>query len=248
VPDCREEYEDNFGHKLDSREALSVLDNEQALFEDRFKRRLDEIERQATPGRILDIGSHAGFFLASARARGWQPYGVDIEELSTGYARRKFGLEIFRGELAEAKFPDGYFKAVTCWHLLEHIPDPLLLLKEIRRILQKDGLLALETPNLAGRRFKKLNSDWDQIKPRAHLYYFTKDTLAKLLERAGFKVLSVKFYSDTAIAWELQRVKLNRIAAVITRFYRYLKWLKPPIVFLKTIWGNNDDKMVFLAK
>ena len=244
----REVYEGSFGENLAPVEVLKIVEKEKKLYEDRFKQRLVEIERHSAPGKILDIGSGSGFFLEFARAKGWQCYGVETARSGAEYAQRQFRLNIFNGELAEANFPDDYFRVVTMWHVLEHSPEPLGLLKEVRRILQKDGLISIEVPNLESRRFKKLRGNWEHIKPHYHLYYFTKDTLTKLLNRAGFEVRSIKFYSDTGIAMALQRAKLNRIHKVLISYYRYLKWLKRPIVFSKAILGRNDDKMVILAR
>ena len=244
----REIYEGTFGESLDPAETLRIAEEEKRLYEDRFERRLAEIERYSAPGKILDIGSQFGFFLECARGRGWESYGVETARFSAEHARREFGLDIFNGELAKANFPDDYFRVVTMWHLLEHVPEPLALLKEVRRVLEKDELIGIETPNLESRRFKKLRDNWEHIRPHDHLYYFTEDTLTKLLNRAGFEVVSIKFYSDTGIGRALQRARLNRIQKGFIRYYRYLKWLKWLIVFSKAILGSNNNKIVVLAR
>jgi hypothetical protein len=66
-----------------------------------YERWLDALERERPPGRLLDIGCGTGLFLAVARRRGWEPYGVDDCGAATAHARDHFGLEVWDGQFTD---------------------------------------------------------------------------------------------------------------------------------------------------
>jgi SAM-dependent methyltransferase len=99
------------------------------------------------PGaRVLEIGSHYGAFLQTAREWGWRAEGVDVGKDTTRFARSK-GFTVHHCELAKCRFPDASFDAVFIWNCFEQIENPWPLLEECRRILLPQGLLTVRTPN-----------------------------------------------------------------------------------------------------
>ncbi|MBC7225114.1 MAG: class I SAM-dependent methyltransferase [Anaerolineae bacterium] len=143
---------------------------------------------RTAPPRLLDVGCGAGLLLDAARERGWEVQGVELSPFAAERARKDLGLSVFQGELAQAGFPAGHFDIVVMRELLEHVPDPLALLQEARRVLREDGVCFVQVPNdLEGIRMRLWRRVWWLIPP-LHLYYFERETLAALLERAGFRV------------------------------------------------------------
>lgn len=156
-----------------------------------FNMKLEIVEKYKTKGRILDIGCATGFFLESAKARGWDVYGLDISEYSAGIAGDKVGRDrVFNGSLAEAKYEDCFFDVVFMSDLIEHIKDVDSFMSDVRRILKKGGVAAIVTPNEASLSRKITGDFWPHFKME-HLLYFSPYTLKKVLEKSGFKVLSL---------------------------------------------------------
>jgi SAM-dependent methyltransferase len=91
--------------------------------------------------------------------------------------------------LRSAGFPDGFFDVVTMWHVLEHLPDPAAALAEARRVLQADGLLVIEVPNLGSLTFRLCRERWWPLDVPRHLLHFTPQTLGRLLDAGGFEVV-----------------------------------------------------------
>ncbi len=154
--------------------------------------RLKTIKQFSKKGRILDVGCAYGFFLEVAEEEGWEGYGVEISEYAARYAKEELGLKVSLGELKEVRYPSEYFEVVTLWDVIEHLPDPLGELKEINRILRKGGIVALSTPaidslfaKLSGKRWIGFQCPWE------HIYYFSRSTISKLLEKAGFEVVRI---------------------------------------------------------
>ena len=98
-------------------------------------------------GRLLDVGCGNGRFLAQMRGLGWEVVGVEPDPEAARIAKERFGLEVFQDTLEEAKFPNDSFDAITMNHVIEHVPDPVGLLAESRRILKPGGKLVVVTPN-----------------------------------------------------------------------------------------------------
>ena len=147
--------------------------------------RLDEVRPYRKLGRILDVGCSTGGFLRPAKKDGWECYGVDISPTVAEYCK-KDGLNVFAGKLVDSQYPDGYFDVVRCWASLEHVTDPFLCLKESKRILRKGGLLLFSVPNVSSLIFRLLKGKYRYICAE-HLYYFSRKSLKKILNRAGYK-------------------------------------------------------------
>lgn len=158
----------------------------------RAKKIVKRIFKFKKKGRFLDIGSSAGFILEAARERGFEPYGVEISPHALRYAREKLELNVFDAYLEDAHFPDDFFDVVTMYSLLEHLPDPHKLLKDVSRIIKHDGLIEIWTPNIGHRRARRMGREWQNIIPD-HLYYFSLETLKKMLEKAGLRLYKNQF-------------------------------------------------------
>lgn len=148
---------------------------------------LSRIMKYKDSGKLLDIGCANGFFLDQAKKKGFAVQGVELSEWAAQYAREKLQLDVFQGTLSEAAFPDGSFDVVVMLDVIEHLVDPKEMLLEIRRILKRDGILYISTPNIASFMSRILQARWWGIN-KYHLYYFSKQTLERMLDACGFKV------------------------------------------------------------
>ena len=165
-----------------------------------WKRRLQDLLKFKTSGRLLDVGFGPGTFLNLAREKGFDVCGTEISEYACQYVRENFGIEVFKGILEEACFPANHFDLVTVWHTLEHIPDPKATLNEIHRVLDEDGLLVVAVPNLdnyitrvlyflaKGKRLKMFSISAKEL----HLWHFSTQSLARLLNETGFIIVDTK--------------------------------------------------------
>jgi SAM-dependent methyltransferase len=141
-------------------------------------------------GNILDVGCGTGDRLEVFRSRGFQTFGVEISG-SADYAAEIMKLNVRKGDLFEACFPDAYFDMVTLYHVLEHTHDPIHVCKEIGRVLKEDGCLVIQVPNKASWQYGIFKRRWAAFDVPRDLYYFSPKTLKALLEKAGFDVVKV---------------------------------------------------------
>lgn len=155
--------------------------------------RLEVFERHLGRGRrrLLDIGSGPGFFLKTARSRGWQVLGIEPSRQAATHARA-LGVEVVEGFFNAQTAPGlGRFDVVHLNNVLEHVPDPIALLALARDLLTPGGIVCVNVPNdfstfqLAARASAGAEAWW--IAPPHHLNYFDFDSLSGLLERLGFE-------------------------------------------------------------
>jgi SAM-dependent methyltransferase len=157
--------------------------------------KLHKLQAHGKGGRLLDVGCGEGLFLHLARQAGWEVQGVEIAGPSAAYARDVLRLDVFGGDLLEASFPARHFDAVTFWHVLEHLHDPLRELREAHRILKPGGLLIVGAPNVASWQARLFGARWTALDVPRHLYHFSPDSLRAMLERAGFTCFKIGYWS-----------------------------------------------------
>lgn len=139
-------------------------------------------------GRLLDIGCGNGMFLGQMRELGWEVAGVEPDSDAVSVACERYGLDVFRGSLEEAVFPEGHFDAITMNHVIEHVPDPIGLLRECRRVLKPGGKLVVMTPNIKSIGRLKFDDAWIAWDPPRHLNLFSQQTLRTCAEAARLDV------------------------------------------------------------
>lgn len=160
-----------------------------------YRERYETFEEHLPPHRhrILDVGSGPGFFLLHGKQRGWQTLGIEPSAQAAAHSR-ELGLEVEEDFLtADSANHLGIFDVVHLSEVLEHIPDPKGMIKIAHRLLAPEGLLCVVVPNdynpfqQALRTTREFNPWW--IAPPHHINYFNFDTLSRLLESCGFKVV-----------------------------------------------------------
>jgi SAM-dependent methyltransferase len=152
---------------------------------------LAELARLRPGGRLLDLGCAMGFLLEAAEQAGFQGYGLDLNPEAVEVAKRRFGDRVALGELGDAVFPGVAFDAVAMVDVLEHVPDPAVLLARVRERLAPGGALALLLPNAASLTRRLLGQRWPHYTPE-HLFFWNPAALARQLAAAGFEVRGIR--------------------------------------------------------
>lgn len=180
---------------------------------------LGGVAKRPPPWRLFELGPGLGAFLAEARAAGHEVYGADISKEAIDRARERFGLEIARAgaeQLDDLDLPPlDVFVMEAC---IEHLSDPMAALSAAHRRLAPDGLLFVSTGVFGSFNQRIAWKRWGIIEPEAHLYYFSKGTIRKLLDRAGFDVLLLEtneFLVNPLTRSPLVYLFNNRVAKLI---------------------------------
>jgi SAM-dependent methyltransferase len=164
--------------------------DEEAGQRETARRMLARIEAHA-PRRdaILDLGCWVGFLLAEARERGWgEQVGIEPSAFASAYARDRLKLDVRTDDLFTAPLPEQHFDAVVLGDVIEHLPRPGEALDRIASLLSPGGVAWFALPDAGSRVARALGARWWSVIP-THVQYFTRDSIATLLERHGFTVL-----------------------------------------------------------
>jgi 2-polyprenyl-3-methyl-5-hydroxy-6-metoxy-1,4-benzoquinol methylase len=135
--------------------------------------------------RVLDIGCSNGGWLAMARDAGWQVAGAEPDPVSRSQARDR-GIDV-RETVSAWLEESERFDYVTISHVIEHVHDPLALLRDIYMLLRPGGRLYIDTPNIDAVGHDIYGRDWLGLDPPRHLILFNRKSLVAAVTKSGFR-------------------------------------------------------------
>jgi SAM-dependent methyltransferase len=141
---------------------------------------------------LLDVGTHVGRMLHLARNAGWQAEGIERNPRTAAFAAERTGLPIHRMNIMDLA-AIGIKDAVVLTDVLEHIPDPVSVLRQVRSLLKAGGWVAVKVPCGTSQLFKQRLRHWCDTRHDpgiatnyVHVNHFGARSLATALRRAGF--------------------------------------------------------------
>jgi SAM-dependent methyltransferase len=211
-----------------------------------YRRRMKVVRRHfARPGRVLDVGCAAGYFLSVVKDAGWQVTGLEPSDAIRPQAEERLGKENVRGGLlGQIELPAASFDLVTMWDVLEHIPDVVGAAREVRRLLAPGGKFLIETQDVSSLAARVLGKRWQHYKHAEHIYHFHERTLADVLGRAGFRVLENRPWLGG------KYVSLGFIAERAGKLHPLLSVALAPLRLLEnaSLYVNLFDEMIVVAE
>jgi len=153
------------------------------------------IEASSESGAVLDVGCGGGLFLRMLAERGRRVIGLDFSLPAAAAAWRVHGVPVVCGILSRAPLPPASCAAVTMFHVLEHLYDPVSYLEAAHELLAPNGRLIVQVPNAACWQFLLLGESWSGADVPRHLFDFRTSDLKILLDRCGFDVVRTKYFS-----------------------------------------------------
>jgi len=134
---------------------------------------------------LLDVGCGNGDFLDFARRAGWRAVGVEPDASAVSVARSR-GLDVGLGGIEVVLDGNAAFDVITLSHVIEHVHDPVELLRGCHQLLKPGGFVWIETPNLGALGHQRYGSAWRGLETPRHLVLFDCSSLARVLTSAGF--------------------------------------------------------------
>lgn len=142
--------------------------------------------RHGRRGRLLDVGAGSGILVEAARAMGFDAEGVEPSRALQAAAAAR-GLPVHQGVLPHPAAA-GPYDAATVIDVIEHVADPIGLMRQVHDVLAPGGLCLVVTPDLGSLAVRLLGRRWWHYRI-AHIGYFDRATLARALTAAGFEVI-----------------------------------------------------------
>lgn len=193
----------------------------------------------AQDSRLLDVGCGKGFFVKAATDNGVRAEGIDVSCSGVEYAVNVLGIRAQIGRIEEQNSGEWSeaFDVVTLWATIEHLTDPLVVLRAINGSLRPGGIVLCDTGlgNVYWEKFLPGHSQWYDA-PQ-HMFVFSEQGLVALLEKAGFKIVHVNS--------NFERSLLRRIV----RWFRHVALCLAGGIFIAPFLGRRGlQKMKQEAK
>ena len=165
-----------------------------------FRRRIEWLAPLAPGSRLLDVGAAYGFLVHAAAQAGFEATGMEPAAGCVEWARRELGVPMIEARAEDATIAPQSFDVVTLLDVIEHVVDPAVVLRRVRRWLRPGGLLVIETGDFESLLARTCGRRWYYYDPPQHLTYFSEASLRHVLDAAGFDPLLATGHLSRAVS------------------------------------------------
>jgi 2-polyprenyl-3-methyl-5-hydroxy-6-metoxy-1,4-benzoquinol methylase len=155
---------------------------------------LSLIKRYIKAGSLLEIGAGEGYFLAEAKSAGFEVCGIELKGKYAHFIDDKLGIDCETAPLNETSFEGKKFDLIYHCNVISHLYDPIDVFNMINFRLKDEGFVVFETGN-----FGDVDYEYYKYITRFHypnhLFFFSENSLEKLLEQTGFDLIKTYNYS-----------------------------------------------------
>jgi SAM-dependent methyltransferase len=180
---------------------------------------------------VLEIGCGSGVLLREIKGRGANVRGCEIDKISSEVANRALGEQVVANVDATEllKNIDQFYDLIVISHVLEHLRNPVEVLKALRNSMKADGTLLVVVPNLDSAPKAFLRKYWGYWQVPVHLTHFNTDSLIYLIENCGFQIETVAtrnadFMSLGLFLSNILRLKKSEPGQVSSQLIRAMSW------------------------
>lgn len=148
-------------------------------------------------GKVLDYGSGNGSFLKRAKDLGHDVIGIEFDPEAIDVSA-VLGLTVLSPEEATASIGERSIDFVSFAHVLEHVPEPLVTLREARRWMKEGAGLFIELPNPNAEGLVRFSRFWRGLEAPRHFSLPSRKGLADSLSEIGFR--SIEFHERQSVS------------------------------------------------
>lgn len=194
---------------------IHLLEADKFRYLNNFNKITNKFNLKKKDLNILDIGCGYGHWIDYLNSNyNHNVFGMDLNNNKINYGKNTLNLNFkyFIDKIENEEFiskNENKFDIITCWHVLEHVFDPILFIINIKRLLKKNGIFIFEVPNEDDELIKLVPEYSKLIHFKDHVNYFNINTLKLLFEKCGIKN---EFYNIEGC----QRYG----------FYNYIDWIR----------------------
>ena len=148
------------------------------------------LRRHVAPGPLIDVGAGPGGFSAAAKAEGFEVSAIEMDRRCCEYLEHGLGVHAICSDQPVARLRElPPARAISLWHVLEHLRDPAEMLAAAAERLQPGGVLALGVPNPHSLQFRLLRTRWAHLDAPRHLCLMPEQALLGRLRSLGMRLL-----------------------------------------------------------
>ncbi|OGM26066.1 hypothetical protein A3D01_04870 [Candidatus Woesebacteria bacterium RIFCSPHIGHO2_02_FULL_39_13] len=192
-------------------------------------------------GKILDVGAGIVNFVSLIKQKGWDTYAQELSKPQSEKIRKVLGRNrVFNGDFEKIKLRKNFFDVVTFWHVLEHVKYPGKTISKTQALLKNNGFVFIEVPNINSLSWRIFKDNYSLLSVPAHLFYYSRQSLEKLLSENGFKIIEVSFplKYNSAFAFSLISYLKNKFEIESEKFWLIFFYFILPISLIINIFTS----------
>ena len=139
--------------------------------------------------KILDFGSGPGYLLSSIHNH--QKYSYELNLNSQKYLKKNIKDVIILKSPFKKKY-QRYFDIIILYHVIEHVDKPIELIRKLKNLLKKGGVIIIGTPNVDSLGYLIFRGNF-RLFDREHLFMFGEKSIRILLKRLNLKIIKTEF-------------------------------------------------------
>jgi 2-polyprenyl-3-methyl-5-hydroxy-6-metoxy-1,4-benzoquinol methylase len=175
------------------RDRIKNFDKERKIYLKNNKSLL-RIIRSLKYNKLCDVGCGPGFLLSGIKNK--KLFGIENDESAVKTASKY--ARIYKIDLNKKFKIKDKFDVVVCYHVIEHIKNPLTFLLNLKKILKKNGYLILGTPDFDSAMARRYKNKYRLLHDKTHISLFSLDSISRLLRKENFEIKLIDFpYFDT---------------------------------------------------
>jgi len=188
---------------------------------------------------ILDVGCGTGRLVEFLNKNGYEACGCDISEEVLKIAQKLNPNKIKKGQAQKLPYPKNLFDMVTAISVLEHLTknEAKLFILESKRVLRKNGLLFIITPNFSSPFRLLFGKRWFGYSDPTHRHFYTPETLYSQLCQNGFREIRFRFKTayNVKFDWYLPSF-CRKLPMPAKNVLNYLMISSPLATFRDSLW------------
>lgn len=177
------------------KEYLEANNLKYATFEYRLSKVIEAFTNQNPSGtspRILDVGCSNGRFLEVAIRNGIDAWGLELSENAIAAAAPAIRSRIYHGDANKIEsLGIEKFDIITAFDLIEHLFDPFSFLHHLHKIISKNGLIVITTPDTSSLAQMLMAKNWPMLQPFQHTILLSREASKTLLQKTNYRNVSV---------------------------------------------------------
>jgi 2-polyprenyl-3-methyl-5-hydroxy-6-metoxy-1,4-benzoquinol methylase len=171
-----------------------------------FQGRWETLTRYKQGGAVLDLGCSSGAFLVMLKGSQWELFGIEMSPEVAKRAEQRSGAKVFVGDILDAPFPQGYFDAITCFHVFEHMYQPKQILEKVSYWLKPGGIFYMMVPNIHSAGERTFKSYWYALELPRHLFHWSPRALRQVAQSVDLEEVSVTTHREVFFEYSMKYI------------------------------------------
>jgi 2-polyprenyl-3-methyl-5-hydroxy-6-metoxy-1,4-benzoquinol methylase len=189
------------------------------------------LSKYIQPGKVLDVGSAAGFILKGFEKGGWKCFGVEPNDTMASYGRSQLNLDIQTCGLEEYSTTEN-FDLINLIQIIGSFYDLDKAMSTITSLLKKDGLVMVESWDMKSLYARLMGTNWHEYCPPTVIRWFSDKTLSDLFKFYGMELV--------AKGRPLKRININHGLTLFDYSFPKFLFKKGLIKFFRTAVGKYN--------